>query len=89
MTVQLVLIPGYGRIAGNEIVAQLAKTGVKHSFVGLDPVCGILERFAAQAIMDWVNRKHQEHWQPTHGQKVVKGFLQGPSTKRSVSSHWN
>jgi hypothetical protein len=80
---QSVWIPGYGRIVGNETVAQLAKTGFEHSFVGPEPVCGILERFAAQAIIDWVNTKHREHRQPTRGQKV-KGFFQGPSTKRSV-----
>jgi hypothetical protein len=38
-----------------------------------------LERFAAQA-MDWMNMRHQS----TYGQKEVKGFLQGPSAKRSV-----
>jgi hypothetical protein len=79
--VQLVWIPGHGRIAGNKIVTQLVETASEHSFVGPEPVCGTFERFAAQAIMEGVNRNH---WQFTHGHKVVKGFLQGPSAKRSM-----
>jgi hypothetical protein len=69
-------------IEGNEIADQLVKMSSLHPFIGPEPVCGISETVARQAITDWVRREHHKYWQSTLGQKHAKVFLDGSSAKR-------
>jgi hypothetical protein len=64
--VQLLWVPVYNGIKGNEIVDQLARRGSLHPLIG--PVAG-------RVIKDWMCRKHQEYWQPIAGQRHTKSFL--------------
>jgi hypothetical protein len=76
-------VPGHRGIEVNEIKDQLAKKGSEHPFIGPEPACSISERAAKWAIRDCMNRKHQEYWQFTPGQKHAKGCLQEPSGKKT------
>jgi hypothetical protein len=33
--------------------------------------------------MDWTNRDHKKYWESLTGLKQAKGFLQGPSLRRT------
>jgi hypothetical protein len=82
--IYLLWLPGHKAIEGNEIADQLAREGSLQPFIGPEPACGISGRAAGRTIRDWVCREHLEHWQSTIGQKQAKGFLAGPSAKRTA-----
>jgi hypothetical protein len=80
---QLIWVPGYDGIAGNETADQLAKIGAEHPFIGPEPACGISTGVAKQAIRDWTNIKHKKYWGSLTGLRQAKGLIRGPSTKRA------
>jgi hypothetical protein len=59
--VQLIWVPGYEGIVGNEMADQLARTGSEHPFIGPEPACGISIGAARKVVRDWTNRKHKNH----------------------------
>jgi hypothetical protein len=58
---------GHMRIDGIEISEQLAREGSSHLLIGPDPSLGISTEVAGGVIRDWMNRKHEEHWQSICG----------------------
>jgi hypothetical protein len=76
-------VPGHETIAGNETADQLARTGSEHPFIGPEPACGISVGVAKKAARDWTNRKHKEYWESLTGLRQAKGFIQGPSDRRT------
>jgi hypothetical protein len=52
-------------------------------FIGPEPACGISMGIAKRAVRDWTNRDHKEYWEALTRLKQAKGFLQGPSVKRT------
>ena len=82
-SVQLIWVPGHEVIAGNETTYQLARTGSEQPFIGPEPACGISIGVAKKAIRDWTNRNHKKHWDSITGLKQAKGFISGPSAKRT------
>jgi hypothetical protein len=62
---------------------QLAKLGSECQFTGPEPACGISARIAKKTVWDWTNRGHQIYWESLTGLKQAKGFLQGPSGRRT------
>jgi hypothetical protein len=76
-------VPGHEGIVGNETADQLARTGSEHPFTGPEPTCDISAGVAKKAVRDWTNRNNKKHWEPTTGLKQAKGFIQGPSARRT------
>jgi hypothetical protein len=64
--VQLLWVPVYNGIEGNEIVDQLSRRGSLHP---------LIEFVAGRVMKDWMCRKHQEYWQSIPGQRHTKSFL--------------
>jgi hypothetical protein len=81
--VQLIWVPGHGGIEGNEVANQLAKLGSECPFIGPEPACGISVGIAKRAVRDWTSRDHKKYWESLTGLKQPKGFLQGPSVRRT------
>jgi hypothetical protein len=75
-------VPGHEGIEGNETADQLAKLGSECPFIGPEPVCGISVGII-KTLRDWSNRDHQKYWESLTGLKQAKGFLQGPSVRRT------
>jgi hypothetical protein len=76
-------VPGHEGIAGIETADQLARTESEYPFIGPEPACGISIGVAKKAIRDWTNRNHKNHWEFTNGRKQSKGFILGPTAKRT------
>jgi ribonuclease HI len=76
-------MPGHEGIDGNKTVDQLARTGSENPFIGPEPAYGISIGVAKKAVRDWTNRNHKNHWEATTGQKQAKGFISGPSARRT------
>jgi phosphoribosylformimino-5-aminoimidazole carboxamide ribonucleotide (ProFAR) isomerase len=76
-------VPGLEGIEGNETADQLAKLGSECPSIGSEPACGISARIAKKAVRDWTNKDHQKYWESLTGLKQAKGFLQGPSVRRT------
>jgi hypothetical protein len=84
-SVQLVWVLGHMRIEGNEISEQLAREGSSHLLIGLEPALEISADVPGGMIRDWVNRKHDEHWQSICGQRQAKGCLKNCVLKKADS----
>jgi hypothetical protein len=76
-------VPGHQGIEDNETVDQLAKSVSECPFIRPEPACYISAGIFNKAVRDWTNRDHQEHWESLTGLKQAKGFLQGPSVRRT------
>jgi hypothetical protein len=76
-------VPGHEGIEGNEVADQLARLGSESPFIGPKPACGISAGTAKRAVSDWTNRDHKKYWESLTGLKQAKGFLQGPSVRRT------
>jgi hypothetical protein len=70
-------------MVGNETADRLTRTGSEHPFIGPEPVCGISVRVAKKAVRDWTDRNYKKYWGSTTGLKQAKGFLSGPSARRT------
>jgi hypothetical protein len=68
----------------NEMADQLTKMGTLCLFIGPGPACGIYGNVARWVIRDSVCREHNKYWQSIPGQRHAKGFLDGPSAKRTA-----
>jgi hypothetical protein len=77
-TIQLVWVPRYMRIDGNEIAGELAKESASHSLTQSEPVLGISADVGKGMIKEWTSRNHEEHWRFIRGQRQVRGFLKNP-----------
>jgi hypothetical protein len=75
--IQLVCVPGHMGIDLNKTANQLATEDSSHPLIGPQPALSISAK-AREMTRDWTSRKDKEHWQSTHGQKLVKGFLKKP-----------
>jgi hypothetical protein len=76
-------VPGHERIEGNETADQVAKLGSECPFIGSEPAYGISAGTAKNAVRDWTKRYHKKYWESLTGLKQAKGFLQGPSVRRT------
>jgi hypothetical protein len=81
--VQLIWVPEHEGIVGNETANQLTKTGSEHPFIGPEPACSISVGFAKKAVRDWTNKIYKKYWESTIGVRKAKGFIQGPSARRT------
>jgi hypothetical protein len=81
--VQLIWVPGHEGIDGNETADQRARTGSENPFLGPEPACGISTGAAKKAVRDLTNRNNKKHWESTTGLKQAKGFISGPSARRT------
>jgi hypothetical protein len=70
-------------IEGNETANHLATLGSECLPKGPEPVCRISAGIAKKAVMDWTNRDHQKYWGSLTILKQVRGFVQGPSVRRT------
>jgi hypothetical protein len=52
-------------------------------FIGPEPACVISIGVAEKAVRDWTDRNHKEYWKSTTGLKQAKGFISGPSARRT------
>jgi hypothetical protein len=57
--------------------------GSEGPFIGPEPACGISVGIAKRAVRDWTNRDNKKYWEFLTGLKQAKGFLQGPSARRT------
>jgi hypothetical protein len=76
-------VPGHEGIEGNETADQVAKLESESPFIGPEPACGISAGIAKKAVRDWTNRDHKKYWESLTGLRQPKGFLQGPSVRRT------
>jgi hypothetical protein len=76
-------VPGHEDIEGNKTADQRAKLGSECPFIGPEPACGISAGIAKKAVRDWTNRDHKKYYESLTGLKQAKGFLQGPSVRRT------
>jgi hypothetical protein len=53
------------------------------SFSCPEPAFGISAGVVKKAVRDCTNREHRKYWQSLTGLKHAKGFLQGPSARRT------
>jgi hypothetical protein len=61
----------------------LARLGSERSFIGPEPACGISVGISKRAVRDWTSRDHKKYWESLTGLEQAKGFLQGPSVRRT------
>jgi hypothetical protein len=53
-------------------------------FIGPEPACGVSVGIAKKAVRDWTNGDNKKYWESLTGLKEAKGFLQGPSVRRTT-----
>jgi hypothetical protein len=76
-------VPGHEGIEDNETADQLTRLGSECFFIGPEPACGISVETAKKAVREWTNRDHKKYRESLTGLKQAKGFLQGPSVRRT------
>jgi hypothetical protein len=81
--VQLIWVPGHEGIPSNKTADQLARTGPEHLYIGPESACCISVGVAKKAVRGWTNRNHKKHWESITGLRQAKGFILGPSAKRT------
>jgi hypothetical protein len=57
--------------------------GSENLFIGPEPACGISIGAAKKVVRYWTNRNHKKYWESTTGLKQAKGFILGPSARRT------
>jgi hypothetical protein len=61
----------------------LARTESEHPFIGSERACGISVGVAKKAVRDWTSRTHIKEWESKTGLKQAKGFISGPTARRT------
>lgn len=61
----------------------MAVAGSSQPHIGPEPALELCAKVARGIIMDWMNRNHEEQWQPIGGQRQTKGFFKESSTKKA------
>jgi ribonuclease HI len=67
---------GHEGIVDNEMADQLARRGP-------EAACGISVGVTKKAVRDWMNRNRNKHWEAIIVLIQVKGFISGPSARRT------
>jgi hypothetical protein len=70
-------------IDGIEMADQLIRQGSSCPLIIPEPVLGISAKVAREVFRGWTNSRHDDCWWSIRGQKLAKGFLERPSTKKS------
>jgi hypothetical protein len=52
-------------------------------FIGPEPACGISIGAAKKAVRDCTDGNHKKYWESTTGLTQAKGFISGPSARRT------
>jgi hypothetical protein len=61
----------------------MASLGSECPFIGPEPACGISAGIVKKALREWTKGDRKKYWKSLAGLKEVKGFLQGPSVRRT------
>jgi hypothetical protein len=63
---------------------ELGKIGVsRKTWIGSTSNICFGTSFAKEAIRDWTDKNHKKYWEPIIGLKQAKGFIAGPSARRT------
>jgi len=67
--IQSAWMPGHMGIDGNESADQQATGCSSQPLTETQPALGISAE-VSKGVMDWMSRKHKEHWQSIYGNKT-------------------
>jgi hypothetical protein len=81
--IHLMWVPGHMGIDENEMADELARQGSALSLIGPEPALSLSGEVAKGVIRSCMNRKHEEYWHSSYGQKTAKGFLKRLSAKKA------
>jgi hypothetical protein len=59
------------------------RTGTEYPFIGLEPACKMSIGVPKIAFRDWTNRNNKKKWESVTGLTQAKGFILGPSARRT------
>jgi ribonuclease HI len=80
-SVTLVWIPGHTGLEGNERADALAKAGAEAEFIGPEPVLGVTNSTARQAILAWTEDVKHRYWLDIGGLRHSRAMINFPLKK--------